>query len=194
MTVETERFIHENAPTPAQLRRLVRIGFGHAASRNKLRSAQSLELKHYFADDLNGFLDESDDGLVSVDRRIAMRYGFLRSDSDKEGTAHLHYFDTQRTHTLSGESQVPIQTVYKFEWSRGRVLLAERSLRLLTGSVAEPRTLDSYLDAVSIPDDIASTIEAEDRLRAVHGQECDAIIDEASQYFTLIKDREAASY
>lgn len=194
MTQETERLIHDNAPTPAQLRRLARIGFGHAVSRNKLRSAKSLEIKHYFADDLYGDFDDSDEGLISVNRRIAMRFGFVASADGEASTAHLQYFDTQRVYSLSGESQPPTQSVYKFEWSRGKVLLAQRTLRVLDGTLPEERTLDSYLDTVSIPDDIASIIEADDALRAVCERDCEEIIREATHYFSRIKDREAASY
>lgn len=190
MIPETERLIHSDAPTPAQLRRLARIGFGHAVSRNKLRSAKSLELKHYFADDLYGDFDENEEGLVSVNRRIAMRFGLVASLQDEASTAHLHYFDTQRTYSVFGESSPPLQTVYKFEWSRGKVLLAERTLRLLGGDTVEPRSLDLYLDAVSIPDDIASVLEAEDAFRAVSEKDCAILIDEASAYFSRIKDRE----
>lgn len=195
MTFETERLIHDDAPTPAQLRRLARIGLGHAASRNKLRSGRTLELKqqyHYFADDLYGDFDEGEEGLAMVNRRIAMRFGLVASNEDDSAIAHLHYFDTQRVYPVLGERLSPLQTIYKFEWSRGRVLLAEKSMRLLGYQMPEPRPLESYLDSMVIPENIASIedIESLDALSRVTEQQCDTIIGEASTYFSRIKDRE----
>lgn len=195
MTLETERLIHENAPTAAQLRRLARIGLGHAASRNKLRSVQDSELKplfRYFTDDLYGEFDESEEGITMINHRIAMRFGLASLGEGDATVAHLHYFDTKRAYPVFGERLPPLQTVYKFEWSRGKVLLAEKSMRLLGYRIPEPRSLESYLDSMVIPESIApiEDIEALDSLSHVTEQHCDEIIGEASAYFSRIKDRE----
>ena len=185
MSFETERIIHEDAPTPAQLHKLAKIGIGSAAMKLSLRSIPRAEGAHYFVDEMD-LMDGLDFEPLQARRRIAMRIGVRPPADGNSKVWSLRYFDTYHVEPTPNDWKT-MRSIYRFEWTRTRALLAERTLRIVGDQQSQLKTLDEYFDqGVSFRDDAAQILSVEEEMRAVSRGDCEEVIDAASDYFRLI--------
>lgn len=189
MPFETERRIHDNPPTPEQLHTLASIGVRSAVSRERFKTLQRTPNAHYFVDELDLLTDVptlEDDMPTQVRHRMAMRVG-ARPPQDRYGKVwSLKYLDTYFAEDTLGEWRAERST-YSFEWTRGKVLVADRSLRLVGfESPYDSDDLETQLDHFQVRDDAAAILQAQEELRTVTEADCDELIKDMSEYFTVI--------
>lgn len=190
MMDQRERIIPENAPTHEQLRRLAAIGVNSAVQRNTLKHVRRrregmTEPSHYVVDEIDlmgdALLDQ--DEPTQVRHRMAIRVGARRRD-DEPKVLSLKFFDTYWVEHAPGEWRGE-RTLYRFEWNRSSVLMAERAFRLI-GIEQPDMDLEYYLDHLAIKDDMADIWHAEQEVGTVTSGDCEQIITAAHDYFSVV--------
>jgi hypothetical protein len=184
-----EHYIGEDTPTHSQLRRLASIGVRLAVHRDKLRlfsrrTPEGMNVKaHYVVDELDIFdnhaLEEGD--LNRISHRMAIRIGSRRGD-DGLKVMSLKFFDTYAIEDHESGVRLGERTRYRFEWNRARILMADRTFRLI-GVYHPEDELEYYLDRLNFPDDTADILYAEQQLGTVTEGDCEQIIEAAHDYF-----------
>jgi hypothetical protein len=199
MSVAAERYIHFNAPDPAQLRQLAAVGIASAVSRQGLKSPSRFPGSHYFVDSIDAVDAVAEASMVNggpaeVYHRVAGRAGrVMQGERDvKIRRWSLKFYDvfamrTTRPNKLTEAGWLNAQTLYSFEWNECKTLLAKRRLRLVDGSGSGDRELGDIIDGFSIPDDIAALWHAGDEMSRVTAPECDALIHDMRNYFALVE-------
>lgn len=186
MSLEHERIINSDAPTPTQLHKLAAIGISSAASRERLKHLKRSGRAHYFIDeiDLAGDFSLADDEIVQIRHRMAVRVGVRPPEPGLQKSWSLKYFDTFWAESRPGV-WLGGRTMYRFEWNRNRATLAERTLRVV-GIDRPDETLDSYLDRFSVRDDDAAILSVRQDVENVTGEDCEDLMRDASDYFGVI--------
>lgn len=192
MPFDTERLIHDNPPTPEQLHTLASIGVRSAVSRESLKTLRrTSNAAHFLVDELDLSFDmptAEDDAIRQVRHRMAMRVG-ARPPQDGLGKVwSLKYFDTYFGYAEDApEKWRGERSTYRFEWTRGKVLMAERSLRLVNfDSPYDKDELEAHLDHFQLRDDDVAILQVQEELRAVTQPDCDELIKDTSEYFSVV--------
>lgn len=187
MSIEAERYVNETPPTPEQLHKLASVGVRSAVSRKRFKTMKSRSGVHYFIDELD-FLAEMPTDVedpVQVRHRIAARVAAYPAHAGGAKSWSLKYFDTYFTEPTPGVWRGERST-YRFEWTRGRVLLAERTMRLIGFGVDPIDTVEETLDRLHLPDDTVPLLQVENELQAVTDKDCEDLIVDMSNYFSTV--------
>lgn len=186
-----EAIIHENAPEPAQIKRLASIGVSSAASRRRLKSLPSSRRAHYFIEEID-FLNEmvgegSEDFPQEARHRMAGRVGLSMVDGYSKVWS-LNYFDTYWVNSENGGWQAS-RALYRFKWDRSRTLLAQRSIRFIGNQGSVHRDISDEIDRFRILDDEAAIWSAREDFSRVTADDCEALIADSQEYFSLVESQ-----
>lgn len=186
MSLEHERIISPDAPTPTQLHKLAAIGISSAASRERLKHLKRSGRAHYFIDeiDLAGDFSPAEDEIVQIRHRMAGRVGVRPPAPGSPKSWSLKYFDTFWAESKPGV-WLGGRTLYRFEWNRMRTTLAERTLRVV-GIDRPDESLDAYLDRFSVRDDDITMLSVKQDVENVTSEDCEDLMRDASDYFGVI--------
>lgn len=184
--LDYEQFIHDDAPEPAQIKRLASIGVSSAAARNRLKQLSRSNRAHYFVEemDFSGVPVEGAEHSypVRVRHRMAGRVG-LRLVGGYGKVWSLKYFDTYWMNSLEAGWQGS-RALYRFQWDRSKTLMAERSIRLVSSSISNDLPdLYHQLDHFNMTADEAAFLAIKDDFRKVTAEECEDLIQESYDYF-----------
>ena len=190
MSLEAERLVHDNPPSAEQLHTLASVGVRSAVSRERFKTLKRTRGVHYFIDELDLLADAQveEDTPQQIRHRMAVRVAARPPQDGTEKVWSLKYFDT-----YSVESQkepgtwVGERSTYRFEWTRSRVLMAERALRLVGFPTVREDNLESDLEHFRVFDDDAAILSVSDELRMVSSDDCDELIRDMSEYFSVIE-------
>lgn len=194
MPLPDERYIHQDAPEPAMLRRIASVCVASAASREKLKSPPKFAGSHYFMAavsaveaDTSTLSGQMPDEPIEVWNRLAGRVGRVR---EKEEGIKLRQWSLKvyDVHALKHRhtTWLNAQTLYRFEWDDQRTLLAERRLRLVDTQGVQ-KDLSDVLDAFHVPEDMAAIWCAETELARVTAPECEDIIKRMTVFFDQLR-------
>lgn len=188
-----EQIIHEDAPEPAQIKRLASVGIASAAARRRLKTLQRSKRAHYFVEEVD-FLAESTEGSDfpnEIRHRMAGRVGLKLVDGYSKVWS-LNYFDTYWFNSENAGWQAA-RALYRFKWDRSRTLLAERSLRMVGDTVDNDiGSLADQIDSFRVLDDDAALLLARDDFRRVTADECEVLIKESQDYFSVIEEQQVS--
>lgn len=190
MSLETERLIHDNPPAPEQLHELVSIGVRSAIARERLRTLRSVKRAHFFVDELDLLMNISFDKVepAQVRHRLAARIGARPAGYENPKTWTLKYIDTYFVEAAPG-AWIGERSTYRFEWTRERVLMADRAIKLvgLEPLYTEDQELDVSLEHFSVRDDTATILHATEQLKLITADDCDELIADVSNYLTVVE-------
>ncbi len=187
MSLETERLVHEQAPTQEQLRNLAFIGVKSAVQRERLRTLNRASNAHYFVEEIDLLGDVNlEDVPVQMRHRLAMRVGVRPPKDGMPKIWSLKFLDTYSVEARPGEWQFERST-YRFEWTRSKTLMADRATRLVCLGDYIPDELDWYLDRFSIPNDAIDILAASEQLRMVTADDCDELTNEVTSYLNVVE-------
>lgn len=195
MSLAAEKFVHEDAPDPAMLRRLASVCVSLAASREMLKSPPKFVGSHYFIAAVSA-LDTDTSILagqmpsaepVEIWDRLAGRVGRVRH---KHADIKLRQWSLKVYHTHASKREgltwLSAQTLYRFEWDDQRTLTAERRLRLVDAAGAHGTDIDDMINAFHVPEYMASIWHAEVEMARVTRHECEEIIEHMTGYFNRL--------
>jgi len=188
MSIEAERLVHADAPTQEQLQRLASIGIRSAVDRGRFKSIQRKRQAHYFIDELDLLADGvvEEDTPTQIRHRMAVRIGVRPPQENLPKTWSLKYFDTYFVEAQPGEWKGE-RSVYQFEWTRSRILMANRTLRLVGFEAPyDQDDLEAQLDHFKIRDDDAAILRVSEELRTVTEDDCEELIKDMTDYFTVV--------
>lgn len=189
MMPERERIVHENPPTPQQLQKLANIGMRSAAAREKLRSPSKIK-GHYCVDEIDFELPLSvAQDPAQIRHRVAVRAGRrLDAVPGTDGATlpvhSLKYFNHYSVYDLSRKDYMSSRIQYKFEWTRGKALLAQRSLRFIDQT--QPSIDNDLGDDIlqfRLDDDAAQMLHTEEEFRHLSYGDVELQIEEMEQYY-----------
>jgi hypothetical protein len=190
MSIEAERIVHENPPTPEQLHTLASIGVKSAVSREKLRTLRNTKGVHYFVDELDHIVStsESEELPMQIRHRMAVRIAARPPENRTDKIWSLKYYDTYFVESRNSPGNwLGERSTYRFEWTRSKVIMADRTLKLLGFSLVDDDSIERDLDNFSIPDDYAAILNANNEMKMVSSEDCDDIIKDMSKYFTSVE-------
>lgn len=182
MSVENEQTISENAPRPAQLRRLAMIGGASALERKKIRRLNKLDNALFFIDevDLLAVDARESDELVRMRHRMSARLGRKALSDSWSFKFYDTYWVEQSPGTWSSE-----RAQYRFEWTADDVYMAERQIRVVSeGEYRPERDLADELDHFFVPDDQSYIWHAQYELERLTAGDVDMLIDDARAYYS----------
>jgi len=187
MSIDIERRVSETPPTPEQLHKLAAIGVNSAVAREKLRMHPTQHNARFVSDELDFDTDTADDGdsLPSRARhRLTMRFGARLSD-EGERIRSLKYASTYAVE-FAPEYWVAERATHRFEWTRQKVLLAERAI-IMTG-LGEPArdTVADALEVFELKDDTVELLHASDQFQEITADDCDELIADMAEYFRAL--------
>ena len=130
-------------------------------------------------------LFRSSDEPSQVRHRVAMRVGAYPATAESEKKWSLRYINTYSVEANPGV-WLAERSTHSFEWTRSRILLASRSLRLVGFDVAAIESLEDVLDTFRLDDDSAAMLHASNQMQTVTSEDCDELIHDASEYFGII--------
>lgn len=188
-----ERAVGESMPTHEQLRKLAAIGMSSAVQRDKLRhlkprpaAGRISEPSHYVLDELElvGSSIFQPEEPTQVRHLMAMRVGTRRED-DAPKVWSLKFFDAYWAEYAPGQ-WLGERTLYRFEWNRSAVLMADRTFRLV-GIERPENELEYYLDHLTITDDMPDILHAEQQMSHITSEDCEHVLDSAQGYFSAVE-------
>ncbi len=191
MSVETERYIHSDAPDPAQLRQLAAVGISSVVARQKLKSPARFPNSHYFIDTVDAIAEEPmnfGDGQMEIYHRVAGRMGRdIHSDAGvKLRKWSLKMYDV---YAMRGKKDwVNMQALYKFGWDDQKTLVAERMLRIIDANGVQVHDTADAIDNFFVPDNMAALWHAETEMSLVTAPECDELIEGMQRYFSMVEE------
>lgn len=187
-----ERIVHEDAPEPAQIKRLAAVGASSAASRQRLKSLDRSKRAHYFVEEID-FLAEpegvSEDYPQEIRHRMAGRVGLSLVDGHSKLWS-LNYFDTMWVNSERAGWQAA-RALYRFKWDRQQTILAQRSMRFIGGTGGVDLELADEIDQFRILDDEAAFWSAQEDFSRVTAEECEILIKDSQEYFAAIESRQS---
>jgi hypothetical protein len=183
-SLEHERLIHSNTPSPEQLFRLASVGISEANRRRRLkRSPLSREdnRAYYFISELDSLNEHSDEPL-EIRHRMAGRMG-RKLVGRYNPVWSLKFFDTYWVQQDDEVWQAE-RTRYRFEWDRSGTLLSERYIRFLRTDT-ETKSLDigDAIDNFSFADDEVAIWQAKGELEIVTSEDCELLIGDVRDYY-----------
>jgi|GEM_PF-2381226 len=193
MSFEAERLIHDTPPTIEQLRRLASVGVRSAVAREKFRDLRLHDNTHYHVDELQfrvGETHEENDVFLpyEVRHRVSARIGVRQATAETPKTWSLKFFDTYFSKPRTPNSYWRAErSTYRFEWTRARVLMADRTLRLVGFDDGRDEDLEYYLDHMLLRPDEATFLSIEDDLRMISEADCDELIKDTADYFSTLE-------
>lgn len=190
-TVDDERLIHENAPTPMQLHRLASVGADFASRRQKFRPLKRTdERAHYFVDSYETTQTEGAEGdrYHDIDHRMAGRIA-LKVVNGYEKVWRFSLFDT---YIVSGDGpgDQAARSIYRFEWNRHETLRSERTIQAIGASARTAMSVEESLDALSFHGDELPMLELHNDFSQVNADDCDELTRETAYYFRRLDYQE----
>jgi hypothetical protein len=185
MSIETERLVSDTPPTAEQLHKFASIGVRSAAARERLKTGRTGA--HFLVDELDLMVDASDvsDEPSQVRHRVAMRVGAYPANAESEKMWSLRYINT-----YSAEAQPGVwlaeRSTYSFQWTRSRMLVANRALSLIGFNTPRIESVEDALDTFRIDDDSVAILHASNQLQIVTDEDCEELIQDASEYFSTL--------
>jgi len=190
MSLDAERLIHENPPAIDQLQTLASVGVRSAVSRERFKTLSRTRGVHYFIDELDLLSDTQveEDTPMQIRHRMAVRVAARPPQDGLPKTWSLKYFDTYFVESPSTPgSWVGERSTYRFEWTRSRILMADRTLRLVGFPSPREESLENDLEYFKVRDDDAAIIGVSDQMRMVSGDDCEELIKDMSNYFSVVE-------
>ena len=193
MSFEIERRVSENPPSPAQLKELATLGMRSAVARERFRTLSRIKNAHYYIEEVDREDFMLDDGYlpVSIRHRMALRVGSRPSTHGLPRTQSLKIIDTyfaqDNVGTWRGE-----RSTYRFEWSRARTLMADRTLRLVGFGEEYPgvdNPLEYRLDHFRINDDAIPMLAVTDDLSMVTSDDFEELQKDMREYINALPER-----
>ena len=187
MFTERERMTYGDEPTPDQLRELLFFVTQSVASRKHLKTV-SIDKKHpahYFVDQVESVVF-GDSGLQEIRHRLAGRIGAKRLGDEALKRYSLKYFDTIWIYGDSSGGQAS-RTTYRFEWDIQDVHLADRVTRYISPNGGRDISLGEELQNLSLRDDEADWLNAQNEYSRVTQQEIEGIKNNIQEYFWKIE-------
>jgi hypothetical protein len=193
MPFDAERLIHDNPPTPEQLHALAAVGVKSAVSRERFKTLKKNQGVHYFIDELDHMIaTEAEEELpMQIRHRMAVRIAARPPQERSDKIWSLKYFDTYFVESRDEPGNwVGERSTYRFEWTRARILMADRTLRLVGFPAPYEENLENDLEHFKVSDDDAAILQVSEEMRMVSSDDCDVLIKDMSDYFSVV---EAAS-
>lgn len=194
MSFEIERRVAENPPTPAQLKGLAMLGMRSAVARERFKTMSRINKNaHYYIEEVDREDFMLDDGYlpVNIRHRMAVRVGSRPSSEGMPRTQSLKIIDTyfaqDKVGTWRGE-----RSTYRFEWSRARTLMADRTLRLVGFGEDYPgadNPLEYRLDYFRIDNDAIPMLAVTDDLAMVTSDDFEELHSDMRQYIDALPER-----
>lgn len=184
MPIEFERVVPNNPPSIDQLQTLASIGIKSAIERNRYKKHARIQGMHYFVDeyDRTDYSLEEEYLPVRIRHRMAMLVGARPPEDRGMKTWKLTYFDTYNARSIEGSNR-GARSIYRFEWDRRGVTMADRALRLTGFNVSSEQGLDYNLENFRIADDAAAILQLSEEIRTVTDEDCEELIKDMSDYF-----------
>ena len=187
MSIDIERRISDTPPTPEQLHKLAAIGVSSAVAREKLRMHPSQLNARFVSDELDLDTDtacDNEDLPSRARHRLTMRFG-ARLSEEGERIRSLKYASTYSVE-FAPEFWVAERATHRFEWTRQKVLLAERAI-IITG-LGEPQveTLADVFDNFKLRDDSVDILHASDQFQEITADDCEELIADMDEYFRAL--------
>ncbi len=185
---EIERTIATNCPTSEQLFELAKLGMGSARRHHRLQHLKRVKKAHFFTQEVHTvepILHEDDDDKKSFIRhRMAGRIG-KTALGGVEGVPKwsLKFFDAYWVEREGGQWQAE-RSMYRFEWDRNRVTMADRHMRFLRPS-NQPLERDMYdeIDRFVVADDEAAIWHVRNELGLVTYDDCELLLEDTRRYY-----------
>lgn len=190
MPFDAERLIHDNPPTAEQLHSLASIGIRSAVSRERFKSLKQTRGAHYFVDELDFLADISvqEDTPTQIRHRMAVRVGARPPQDGLAKVWSLKFFDTYFVQSQSTpDAWVGERSTYRFEWTRGRVLMADRALKIVGLPELYEESLENDLEHFRLRDDAAAILQASNELRTVSADDCEELKLDMMEYFSVLE-------
>lgn len=190
MSLEHERIVHTDAPSPEQLMRMAQIGVRSAVRREKLRKMPKNRdpRGYYVIDELDKFETspyQFEDHLLQTRHRMSVRVGSREPDliRNKPKTWSLKFYDVFYARNEAEEQAwTGERTAYRFEWSRTQTLLAERSFHAV-GLEKPDHDIADYILNFSLPDDAASTLYFNSQMEQITSSGAEELAQNLDEYF-----------
>lgn len=164
-------------PTHEQLKRLASVGFGEAVQRGSLKQVGRT---HYFADETQFTTAlNQENTLKDMRRGLTMR---IDAQPTEQKTWNLKLTDIVKVESSSG-LWISEHTEYSFAWSRTRVHMAHRAIKILGLPSMAPESMKDYLEQSFRRDDIIEFLAMENNMSEVTEGDCEDIIQLVSDYF-----------
>lgn len=188
MPFETERLTHVNPPTPDQLRELANIGIRSAVARKRFKPIRRLENTHYFVDEVDLLSDaaSAEENPAQIRHRMALRIGVRPARDGEDKVSSLKFLDTFFVEATPGEWRAERST-YRFEWTRRRVLMADRVMRLVGFGEAYDKSLQDDIEHFRIQDDAAALLQVSEELRMISADDCEELKRDMSDYVSVVE-------
>jgi len=179
-----EVYIGDNPPTTSQLFRLASYAMSsaratrtHRRMRTKPRSHFSVQETHYINDMASAIYN---DYPAEIRHRMAIRIGRRMIGSMPMKEWSLKFFDTYWYEKPENQWE-GIRNLYRFEWVRDTVTLAEH--RSTYVPQMEQTDMASYLQRVTVRDDVADLLRVEMELSQVTEADCELLIADVADYY-----------
>lgn len=184
MSIETERLVSDTPPTAEQLHRLASIGVASAVAREKLKRVNRA---YTLADEICTTPDDSvfDTAPSTVLQRMAMRIAAKPATPESEKVWSFLY-DTAYSVKPNGGQWLEERSLYLFRWTRSRTLVADRALTLFGFETPKIETVSDAIDTFRIDDDSVAILHASNQLQIVTDEDCEELIQDASEYFSTL--------
>lgn len=187
-----ELLLSKTPPTPEQLRNLAMIGVRSAVGRNRLKHLKNASRAHFFVDEVDTLNEaKMPDDLTDIRHRMAGRIGVREPHGSRPKQWSLKYFDTFWVQQ-EDDNWLAERTIYRFEWNRLRVTMAQRAIRIIGDNSYDPDTgLDYTLEHPIIPTDAIEMLHVQQEMEMVTYGDCAELIAESKEYFRLLDIQKA---
>jgi hypothetical protein len=191
---DREPLLSETPPLPEQLRRLSMIGVRSAVGRDRLMHLKRLSRAHFFVDEIEA-LNEANmpDSLTNIRHIMAGRIGIRESQAGNPKQWSLKYSDTFWVQQPDDDTWRAERTIYRFEWDRLRVTMAQRAIRIIGDNINyDPDvSVEDTLERTFIPVYSTDMLHLQQEMELVTYDDCDELIKEAKDYFSSLDVQKA---
>ncbi len=179
-----ELVVSDNPPSANQLLRLASRAMASANKTNTLRTGTLNPHAHMgvqYIQYLNEAAELVENGYPTrMERRLAMRIGKQVLQDNPLQEWSLRVFDTHWFEQPNG-SWTGMRDVYRFGWNRLTTTLAERTTKIVPAKSETP--LDTQLDRLKIPDDMAEMFHVEQEMAQVTADDCELLIEDTALFY-----------
>lgn len=188
-----ETVLPPNPPTPEQLHALTSVGFGSASSRNRLkhlkpRPNEPESKAHYFVEELDLLpIYEEEVEIRNMRHRMAGRVGVRGFDltTGQPKVWSLKFFDTAWVEQAPNV-WLAQRTLYKFEWTRTRAIMSERTTRVIGDGAIQMGDIYDAIDNFRISDSELAVWHAQSEFETVTTDDVALLTSDAERYFGMV--------
>lgn len=194
-----ETYVNDNPPDTSQLFKLASYAMVSAEATNTHKVMTRSPRTHFSVQEV-GYLNEVaplvfDDYPAEARRRMAIRIGRQTLDGMPMKSWSMKFFDTN-WYERPGGNWEGVRDLYRFEWNRGGVTLADKTSKMVSSNrdVMYERDMYTDLERFYIPDDAAAIVTAQHELTQVTADDCDLLLENVRDYYdnNPLRNRPAA--